>query len=131
VDQVVGGGDGVAAAGGGLEVAVGEQARGASVGVGVVVFVGDAAGLLDSEKENLAGGELVGACGFVEGDGGEAFVGCEGLGELRGGGGNLEYVGGAVTESDAQAGRENDGEDEDPEDASGSRRKRRKRTRVS
>ena len=51
MDEIVCGGDRVAAAGSNLDSAVGEDARVAGVGVGVVVAINDAGGRwLDEEK---------------------------------------------------------------------------------
>ena len=131
VDELVGGREGVAAAGCGLDGLVREETGSAGVRIGVVVAVFDAGGALDGEEEDDAGCEGVMAGGFSEGLGAEAGVAGEGLGKLRGGGGYGKHVGGAVAEGDAEADGEKDGKMKIQKMASGSRRMRRKRMEVS
>src|SRR6201986_2785918 len=103
MNEVVLRGHGVVPACGGLYGAVGEHARDACIGIGVVVFVGDALRRLNSEKLNVADGEFTRAFGCVEGPGVEALVGGERLCELRRGGGDGQYICGAIAKSYAQS----------------------------
>jgi hypothetical protein len=119
VDELVGGVDGIVESGGGLDGAIGDEACGASVWIGVVVFVGDSVGSLDGEKQDAAGRERVSAGGLVGEGGGETFVGSERGAEFGGGGGDGENIGGTIAEGDAEADGEEKGEDEDPEDGFG------------
>ena len=118
VNQVVARGDGFVAAGGGLNGAVGEQAGQAAVGVGVVVVV----------RRRPAGSEWRAArcCRWPARASPAAssmvvalrpLSAASACGELRRGGGHGQHVRRAIAEGDAEADRQQDGEDEDPEES--------------
>ena len=126
-------GDGVVAAGGGLDGAVGEQAGDARVGIGVVVFVGDAAVASESRAAGSAGGERVRAGGFVHGTvAREALVGGQ---RLRRAAAWWRPTGstsaGRLRKAMPRPTASRMGKTKIQKRASGSRRKRRKRALVS
>ena len=112
-------GDGCVLAVGLLDGVVGDELRGAGVGVGVVVIKLDAAGLLHGEHEDFSERERFSALGFVQCCGAKALIRVECLGDLRSRAADLQDIRGTIAEGDTEPDGEQEGKDEDPEDGFG------------
>ena len=114
--ELVGEGNRIDAAGGPLDRAIRQQARRAAFGIGVVIAVDHAAagpGAASSATlpaRNASSAAAAGNCCHIE-----ELILAERLRQLRRDGGDFEHVRGAVAEGDAEAGGQQDGEDEYPE----------------